>query len=79
MTVTESDGSKEPLLWLRNFDPDFAETYRLLERLGGGTMGEVYAVEHLRTGRQVALKLLRGHLGSDTRAVMVVPLKALGA
>lgn len=29
VTVTGSDGSKEPLLWLRNFDPAFAETYRL--------------------------------------------------
>ena len=29
VTVTGSDGSKEPLLWLRNFDPGFAETYRL--------------------------------------------------
>jgi hypothetical protein len=29
VTVTGSDGSQEPLLWLRNFDPAFAETYRL--------------------------------------------------
>ena len=29
VTVTGSDGSKEPVLWLRNFDPAFAETYRL--------------------------------------------------
>jgi eukaryotic-like serine/threonine-protein kinase len=46
-----------------------ADTYRLLERLGGGSMGEVHAAEHLRTGRQVALKLLRTHLGSDMRAL----------
>ena len=29
VTVTGSDGSKEAVLWLRNFDPAFAETYRL--------------------------------------------------
>jgi hypothetical protein len=29
VTVTGSDGSTEPLLWLRNFDPAFAETYWL--------------------------------------------------
>ena len=29
VTLTGSDGSTEPLLWLRNFDPAFAETYWL--------------------------------------------------
>ncbi len=29
VTVTGADGSKEPLLWLRQFDPAFAETYWL--------------------------------------------------
>lgn len=29
VTVTHADGSREPLLWLRGFDPEFAETYRL--------------------------------------------------
>ena len=29
ITVNGGDGSREPLLWLRNFDPAFAETYRL--------------------------------------------------
>ena len=29
VTVTHADGSQEPLLWLKKFDPDFAETYRL--------------------------------------------------
>jgi serine/threonine-protein kinase len=46
-----------------------AGTYQLLERLGGGAMGQVYAAEHLRTGRQVALKILRGDLGEDARAL----------
>ena len=29
VTLTGADGNSEPLLWLRNFDPAFAETYRL--------------------------------------------------
>ena len=28
-TLTRADGSLEPLLWVRSFDPQFAETYRL--------------------------------------------------
>lgn len=33
VTVTGADGSKEPLLWLRQFDPAFAETYWLRKPL----------------------------------------------
>src|SRR5882724_2935727 len=34
-------------------------SYLLLERIGAGGMGEVYAAEHLRLGRRVAVKILR--------------------
>jgi len=33
VTVTGADGNKEPLLWLRQFDPAFAETYWLRQPL----------------------------------------------
>jgi serine/threonine-protein kinase len=33
-------------------------TYRIIKRLGGGGMGEVYQVEHTVTGRMEALKVL---------------------
>jgi mono/diheme cytochrome c family protein len=29
LTMAGADGTEEPLLWIRNFDPDFAETYWL--------------------------------------------------
>lgn len=29
LTLVQADGSQEPLLWVRDFDPAFAETYRL--------------------------------------------------
>jgi hypothetical protein len=29
LTSQRQDGSEEPLLWVRDFDPDFAETYWL--------------------------------------------------
>src|SRR4051812_43102116 len=42
-----------------------AGKYRLLDRLGGGGMGDVFRAENLLAGRPVALKLLRHDLAQD--------------
>jgi len=37
---------------------DTVGTYRIIKRLGGGGMGEVYQVEHTVTGRMEAMKIV---------------------
>ncbi len=45
-----------------------AGPYRLLDRLGGGGMGQVFLAEHATTGRAVAVKLLAAALADDATA-----------
>ena len=43
--------------------------YRLLDRLGEGGMGEVYAAEHVHIEKRVAIKLLRNEILTNQEAV----------
>jgi eukaryotic-like serine/threonine-protein kinase len=45
------------------------DTYRVVKRLGGGGMGEVYEAEHTRLAGRYAIKLLLPEAGSDETAL----------
>lgn len=46
-----------------------ASRYRIVHELGHGMMGTVYLVEHLHTGGQAALKVLRHFAGADADTI----------
>jgi serine/threonine-protein kinase len=46
-----------------------ADRYRLLSLLGEGGMGAVYKAEHIRMGKALALKILRGDFAREPGAV----------
>jgi eukaryotic-like serine/threonine-protein kinase len=46
-----------------------ADRYRLIEHLGEGGMGSVYKAEHIRMGKALAVKILRGDFARDPSAV----------
>ncbi|MGC4001209.1 MAG: protein kinase [Anaeromyxobacter sp.] len=46
-----------------------ADRYRLIGPLGEGGMGSVYKAEHIRMGKALAVKILRGDFARDPQAV----------
>jgi tRNA A-37 threonylcarbamoyl transferase component Bud32/predicted RNA-binding Zn-ribbon protein involved in translation (DUF1610 family) len=50
-------------------DRVIADRYRLLALLGEGGMGAVYKAEHIRMGKTLALKILRGDFARERGAV----------
>lgn len=49
----------------------FADRFRIMERLGGGGMGEVYRAHDLQLDQSVALKVLREELAVDPQAMAI--------
>lgn len=58
---------------------EVADRYRVIARLGEGTMGEVYLARHEALGRQVAIKLLRPELADEVKIIRRFLLEARAA
>lgn len=54
-------------------------SYRLLDELGAGAMGEVYTAEHLRLKRPVVVKILKPHLGGGMTDRLRLEAQALAS
>jgi len=54
-------------------------SYRLLDELGAGAMGEVYTAEHVRLKRPVVVKILKPHLGGGMTDRLRLEAQALAA
>jgi serine/threonine-protein kinase len=54
-----------------------ADRYRIIEAIGRGGMGIVYMVEHVRIGKLLAMKLLRGELSRKPEVVRRFKREAL--
>lgn len=53
--------------------------YRVIARLAAGGMGEVYKVEHLELGKQLALKVMLPGLSADTEFVNRFKIEAVAS
>ncbi|WP_345465508.1 serine/threonine-protein kinase [Actinoallomurus oryzae] len=62
--VPEAETPPVPVAPLTRSDPAKVGPFRLLGRLGGGSMGQVYLAVS-KTGRPVAVKVVRPHLAED--------------
>ncbi len=66
---TDLRGAAEPSAASALLNEIIADRYRLLALLGEGGMGSVYKAEHIRMGKALALKILRGDFASEEGAV----------
>lgn len=67
--ATDGTDARSQGNWQLQADAIIDDRYRVLSRIGGGGMGEVYEVEHLRLGRHFAAKVLRRELASEATLV----------